>query len=156
MYSFSQSYVLCYCIYTCLLAGVRCNFFFFFLNETATTVIYTSGHTLPLHDARPCSPAVDAVPAWSGVARGRRLRAARPARPSGLSGPCGCAGARAGSAAAPTARSAPGCGRRQKIGRASCRERVCPYGLITVVAVSIKKKYKTLSVIEDNLNTQSM
>src|SRR3546814_12567884 len=27
-----------------------------------------------------------------------------------------------------------------KIGRASCRERVCPYGYISVVAVALKKK----------------
>src|SRR3546814_12031110 len=32
--------------------------------------------------------------------------------------------------------------RRIKIGRASCRERVCPYGLNSVVAVSLKKKKK--------------
>src|SRR3546814_12930756 len=30
-----------------------------------------------------------------------------------------------------------------KIGRASCRERVCQYGSISVVAVSLKKKIKT-------------
>src|SRR3546814_18371554 len=31
-------------------------------------------------------------------------------------------------------------GSLQEIGRASCRERVCQYGWISVVAVSIKKK----------------
>src|SRR3546814_16978652 len=33
-------------------------------------------------------------------------------------------------------------GQRQQIGRASCRERVCQYVLISVVAVSLKKKKK--------------
>src|SRR3546814_19786390 len=32
------------------------------------------------------------------------------------------------------------CAQIQEIGRASCRERVCQYGMISVVAVSIKKK----------------
>src|SRR5216110_2486306 len=39
-----------------LLAGL--SFFFFFFNDTATTEIYTSSHTLSLHDALPiCGPA---------------------------------------------------------------------------------------------------
>src|SRR3546814_20045594 len=37
--------------------------------------------------------------------------------------------------------------RRGKIGRASCRERVCQYVEISVVAVSLKKKKKYISNI---------
>src|SRR6187431_3745219 len=32
------------------------SFFFFFFNDTATTEIYTTVHTLSLHDALPISP----------------------------------------------------------------------------------------------------
>src|SRR3546814_19040193 len=35
-----------------------CLYFFFFFNATATTEIYTYGHTLSLHDALPISNAV--------------------------------------------------------------------------------------------------
>src|SRR3546814_18356951 len=35
---------------------------------------------------------------------------------------------------------------RIKIGRAACRERVCPYVKSTVVAVSLKKKYRQNSI----------
>src|SRR6059058_4879000 len=35
------------------LVGIRSVFFFFFFNDTATTEIYTSLHTLSLHDALP-------------------------------------------------------------------------------------------------------
>src|SRR3546814_12079112 len=35
---------------------------------------------------------------------------------------------------------------RREIGRASCRERVCQYVKISVVAVSLKKKNKELSI----------
>src|SRR3546814_12543261 len=38
-----------------------------------------------------------------------------------------------------------------QIGRASCRERVCQYGEISVVAVSLKKKYNTESVRANKL-----
>src|SRR3546814_19058437 len=34
----------------------------------------------------------------------------------------------------------------QKLGRASCRERVCQYVSISVVAVSLKKKYNSPSI----------
>src|SRR3546814_7871921 len=37
-----------------------CLFFVFFLNDTATTEIYTDGHTLSLHDALPISDAFGA------------------------------------------------------------------------------------------------
>src|SRR5213594_2037248 len=46
-------------------------FFFFFFNDTATTEIYTSVHTLSLHDALPISPR----------ARRGSGRAGRPVRP---------------------------------------------------------------------------
>src|SRR3546814_16468001 len=39
-------------------------------------------------------------------------------------------------------------GERREIGRASCRERVCQYVLIAVVAVSVKKK--------DHLSTEQL
>src|SRR3546814_18038332 len=38
----------------------------------------------------------------------------------------------------------PAAGDRLKIGRAAWRERVCQYVYISVVAVSLKKKYKTI------------
>src|SRR3546814_13056421 len=37
-------------------------------------------------------------------------------------------------------------GKRRKIGRASCRERVCQYVSISVVAVSLKKTKKCASI----------
>src|SRR3546814_19264208 len=40
---------------------------------------------------------------------------------------------------------APSIESRLKIGRASCRERVCQYGEISVVAVSLKKKNKKIN-----------
>src|SRR3546814_15977147 len=60
--------------------------FCFFLNDTATTEIYTYGHTLSLHDALPiCGQRGKAVPADAGRARAaalrhRRRRAARAGR----------------------------------------------------------------------------
>src|SRR3546814_13677606 len=42
-------------------------------------------------------------------------------------------------------------GRRMEIGRASCRERVCQYVSITVVAVSLKKKTNTKKVHTNNI-----
>src|SRR5213594_5160811 len=42
-------------------------FFFFFFNDTATTEIYTSVHTLSLHDALPISTSLPAL--WTA---GRR------------------------------------------------------------------------------------
>src|SRR3546814_18183608 len=41
-----------------------------------------------------------------------------------------------------------------KIGRASCRERVCQYVSISVVAVSLKKKNKTKNKHKTNKNQQ--
>src|SRR3546814_19502900 len=40
----------------------------------------------------------------------------------------------------------------QKIGRASCRERVCQYGEISVVAVSLKKKKNNKESVTDKHN----
>src|SRR3546814_13572851 len=43
-----------YVVYTCgMRVGVLSSFAFFFVNDTATTEIYTYGHTLSLHDALP-------------------------------------------------------------------------------------------------------
>src|SRR6188474_3879309 len=42
-------------------------FFFFFFNDTATTEIYTSLHTLSLHDALPISPPTPPLPRRSGL-----------------------------------------------------------------------------------------
>src|SRR3546814_13747426 len=67
------------------------------------------------------------------------LRAAAPG--AGVDG--AAADARAGGAAVGVAlRFAEGgrAGQRRQIGRASCRERVCPYVLISVVAGSLKKQ----------------
>src|SRR3546814_16518372 len=44
--------------------------------------------------------------------------------------------------------------RAQKIGRASCRERVCPYVSISVVAVSLQKR-KTQAKYNDIAQTHS-
>src|SRR3546814_13467497 len=45
----------------------------------------------------------------------------------------------------------PRLGRGDQIGRASCRERVCPYVSISVVAVSLKQKtLKTVLYIHNN------
>src|SRR3546814_20766842 len=41
-----------------------------------------------------------------------------------------------------------------EIGRASCRERVCQYVSISVVAVSLKKKKTTRAILEDNTIVQ--
>src|SRR3546814_14486729 len=41
-----------------------------------------------------------------------------------------------------------------EIGRASCRESVCQYGLISVVAVSLKKTTNNLVAIQSSTNIQ--
>src|SRR3546814_21162476 len=48
-----------------------------------------------------------------------------------------------------------GCGDQRQIGRASCRERVCQYVWISVVAVSLKKTTKTIETPQDNANDKS-
>src|SRR2546430_17387187 len=53
----------------------RCNIFFFFFNDTATTEIYT----LSLHDALPISKSCQCV-----LEKGLRLRCRRFCRPGGL------------------------------------------------------------------------
>src|SRR3546814_11833871 len=71
-------------------------------------------------------------PAGLGLARGRG-----PVRqPAGRDPATAGAGARVGGAAVRAQRPTP------EIGRASCRERGCQYGLISVVAVLFKKKKK--------------
>src|SRR5213594_2190352 len=61
-------------------------FFFFFFNDTATTEIYTSVHTLSLHDALPISPCerckIDGKPRQAKwLLRGAQQRAARGREP---------------------------------------------------------------------------
>src|SRR5216110_4014938 len=55
-------------------------FFFFFFNDTATTEIYTSSHTLSLHDALPISapPARASARRRAGRTGGSRHRRPRP------------------------------------------------------------------------------
>src|SRR3546814_18740240 len=51
---------------------------FFFFNDTATTWIYTYGHTLSLHDALPiCGRKGKADEGWSGSQRACPVRAVR-------------------------------------------------------------------------------
>src|SRR5213594_1697994 len=69
-------------------------FFFFFFNDTATTEIYTSVHTLSLHDALPISTparwdghrsaAVRRMTWLTGSPRGRRLMRAAGVRLPGM------------------------------------------------------------------------
>src|SRR3546814_16225340 len=42
-----------------------------------------------------------------------------------------------------------------KIGRASCRERVCPYGSISVVAVSVKKNTLISKLHNDHIKSST-
>src|SRR3546814_13921310 len=49
-----------------------------------------------------------------------------------------------------------GAERRKQIGRASCRERVCQYVWISVVAVSLKKKKNTSTVVLTQLHQSSI
>src|SRR3546814_13791392 len=123
----------------------------FFFNEQPTTGTYQYYHTLARHDALPICPAVR-----RGAGRARRLRrcalAALPRRvgvPPQLAGQRAVAGRdRARGAgelpvvrAVAALRGAAARGTRwPEIGRASCRERVCPYVYISVVAVTLKKK----------------
>src|SRR3546814_18611160 len=114
---------------------------FFFLNETATTEIYTYGHTLSLHDALPIyqmrreRARQRIMPAAVGereidharIARGRH-RAAAPQRPASVARHR--QRQRMPDAAQP----------REQIGRASGRERVGKNVEILVVAESLKKK----------------
>src|SRR3546814_14238143 len=105
--------------------------FFFFFNDTATTVIYPYGHTLSLHDALPISSGSGAAAhqgtlstATRPASRSPPVRSARasPTR-SALrwrSGSCALASVPTWSTTAPTASSATATSRRAcpKIGRA--------------------------------------
>src|SRR3546814_17199736 len=57
----------------------------FFLNDTATTEIYTYRHTLSLHDALPISITGSAEPISAAERQARIARAQRLMRESGLS-----------------------------------------------------------------------
>src|SRR3546814_10411678 len=57
----------------------------FFLNDTATTEIYTYRHTLSLHDALPISITGSAEPIGAAERQARIARAQRLMRESGLS-----------------------------------------------------------------------
>src|SRR5213594_5146881 len=59
-----------------LLMLLNINLFFFFFNYTATTKIYTSVHTLSLHDALPISP----PGSWSALRARCTSRTSRAAR----------------------------------------------------------------------------
>src|SRR3546814_20235182 len=105
----------------------------FFVNDTATTEIYTYGHTLSLHDALPiypqcsgstgCRLKLKPVPASSSSARYRRRRRYN-SRSLSLSESTVTSGSFPRTRLRRT-RQAPHI--RTKIGRASCRERVCQY-----------------------------
>src|SRR3546814_18739125 len=98
---------------------------FFFFKDTATTEIYTYGHTLSLHDALPISRAgapsprrpVRRHPGRALAEVDAAVRAARAARTGRTVARCAAAAGAAGA----------GPDLRQEIGRASCRERVCQY-----------------------------
>src|SRR3546814_5100517 len=78
----------------CILSGrVSCLVFYVFLfSDTATTEIYTYGHTLSLHDALPIYRVAVAAHAGAGLRDGaaRRPANAGPRRRSGLRPQRGC------------------------------------------------------------------
>src|SRR3546814_11396984 len=119
---------------------VSCLFFFF--NDTATTEIYTYGHTLSLHDALPICREVDDAAhqalgycfhpvgaALRGLLRRAGCRSGR-SDIVAFAAWTSCASSRRHQGAGTTdARVAcDACAGSGKIGRASCRERVCQYG----------------------------
>src|SRR3546814_15680323 len=107
-----------------------CTYVVFFFHDSATTEIYTYGHTLSLHDALPISlRAVGGAsrPGYRGRRRpggclhrdrpaARRTRALEPAPRRGR-------GRRTTRGRPPPRAATPWL----QIGRASCRERVCQY-----------------------------
>src|SRR3546814_19777731 len=95
--------------------------FFFYFKDTATTEIYTYGHTLPLHDALPTSAAARLAPAPGLAAAAAQPPAVRPrafARSAGAG-----AGAAAGAVVAQADRAPPAAGRRGGLGPAYRRAR---------------------------------
>src|SRR6187431_3792506 len=64
---------------------MRLFFYFFFFNDTATTEIYTTVHTLSLHDALPISPAACRLSACPASTAGCCWPANRARRTSGSS-----------------------------------------------------------------------
>src|SRR3546814_9924008 len=69
--------VICIYRFMCMFCGAYTHRVFFFVNDTATTEIYTYGHTLSLHDAVPiaiCSRAVYSARAMLSGAGSPRTR----------------------------------------------------------------------------------
>src|SRR3546814_16171084 len=113
---------------------------FFFFNDSATNEIYTYLHTLSLHDALPflvsaCSFGSDEGLIWFVMRRSllpfRLDSRCRSKRSSLLRSGMRVLVHRSRDRRRPDL---------LQIGRASCRERVCQYVWISVVAVSLKKK----------------
>src|SRR3546814_12384140 len=75
-------------------------YIFFFFNETATTEIYTYGHTLSLHDALPISRRVKACGnCWRAWVAGSPWPVTAPVRWRGRTPPtCGCSTTKIGRA----------------------------------------------------------
>src|SRR3546814_15042845 len=95
--------------------------FFFYFKDTATTEIYTYGHTLPLHDALPTSAAARLAPAPGLAAAAAQPPAVRP-RAVARSAGAGAAAA-AGPVVAQADRAPPAAGRRGGLGPAHRRTR---------------------------------
>src|SRR3546814_16676134 len=135
-----------YCVYSEYLG-----FFFFFKQKTA--------YEMRISDwsSDVCSSDLSLYPARSPQRRRARGAQSRQSDVPGDPRAEGC-GARGGRAHRCRARSVhqprP---RRADIGRASCRERVCQYVSISVVAVSVKKKIKTniMKRIRRDVNVKS-
>src|SRR3546814_19981036 len=104
----------------------------FFFNYTATTEIYTYVHTLSLHDALPiCYTA--AADIYLGDTSSQVVELLMQPRPCVFLAPLGVDWHDDPSYAMWAAGEV-------EIGSASCRERVCEYGSLSVVAVSLKHK----------------
>src|SRR3546814_14517578 len=121
-------------------------YLFFFFNDTATTEIYTYGHTLSLHDALPI-----ADPRFASDLSDLRRR--NPGRSlSQLAQTPGIWRSRRGSSRRPRARPWHRRADRKsrhgdpQIGRASCRERVCQYRVDLGGRRIIKKKRKHTNI----------
>src|SRR3546814_17990268 len=143
--------------------------FLFFFKVPATTVSYTYAHTLSLHYALPISVVISGHQrrAAADDLSDRALRQFRAVLADHFGDMAGRGLAdgvelvrifmrfeQEGRSALGHAVyfDAPARPARQQIGRASCRERVCQYVSISVVAVSFKKKY-SLSPIHVCLKT---
>src|SRR3546814_13247948 len=112
---------------------------FFFFNDTATTEIYTYVHTLSLHDALPiwaqtggkgdgfiCAVGTGGI--LAGVSA--YLKQRNPSLVTAAADPDGAAiysWVKTGELTSQGSSITEGIGQNRKIGRASCRERVCQY-----------------------------